>query len=981
MGKGGKRRRPLYGAAAASAAAKRARLEETATNLCPPEFKINNRLSSDQSTLEMSKYGLLQVHDWENAKVDIVFLHGLRGDIEQTWTKNGVIWPKVLLRKDVPESRIFLFGFQPSIAHGDVANTEIQSNAEDLCSNLAAMRSSTKTVSDLRIPDSYPLSPLYLSTDCCGAQDNRPIIFIAHSLGGLVAAQVLVYSEQRTENSSAKSITRNLRGMIFLGTPFRGSSAMKLAEIASRILRFFGVDIQQHALKRIGADSEHLDELTKVFLDVLNKRKASKDPESKIEVFFFYETMTTWFNGSLVQLVESESAQLPGCGETAPIHADHDKICKFEKDEDVGYGEIVEAINKVMSPLGAWPSQTIHVPGKAVNISRVPIPIIINGNRIDPSTTSPAPDASNSNYILVQSRKRLTPSQRRELADADLVLHDYVSKNTYLYSYQGVSLDKIRQMDPVVYVDVYRLDFKIPPSLKEAVPDFPYQVDVAFHKDVDSDSKSLRALIAEKSHLSEGDIKFFPHKSRLTILGQYVNEMASIDKVCRIEKVGKVVLRNNEARLVLGANVQLGPVITPYQGEGQTIAIADTGLDTGQIPLSHPAFQNRVRHLYPLCGDAADSNGHGTHVCGSAVGNDLAGAGTAPQASLVVQCLGGDLSALPDDLTELFKNPYDDYARAIEIDGFVHTHPEMVICWAAGNDAADPNGDGVISQGQIGAEAAAKNCITVGASENNRPNAPYTYGWVWPQFPKGPVHSRHEAINPSRVADFSSRGPTREGRVKPDLVSPGTCILSANSGLVQNPERPSPSQHWCYMSGTSMSTPLVAGCAAVIRESLMKNGTFHPSAALIKALLINGADILPNQPIPSFESGFGRVNLANSIAAASGKEGTAFHEGRFGQYNEKAISIRLDVERECTLKATLVWCDPPSAMIQNRLVLELEHEKEKRRVYDDDDYDENLNNVQQILWQNIPRGNITVTVEADDTLKLPQPFAVVWRLY
>ncbi|OXV08636.1 hypothetical protein Egran_03601, partial [Elaphomyces granulatus] len=203
--------------------------------------------------------------------------------------------------------------------------------------------------------------------------DDRPIIFIAHSLGGLVAAQVLVYGEQRTENSSAKSITRNLRGMIFLGTPFRDSSAMKLAEIASRILRFFGVDIQQHALKRIGADFEHMDELTKVFLDVLNKRKASKDPESKIKVFSFYETMKTWFNGSLIQ---------------------------FEKDEDVGYGEIVEAINKVIWPslptlahavLASRPSMCL----KAVNISRVPIPIIINGNRIDPSATPPVPDASN----------------------------------------------------------------------------------------------------------------------------------------------------------------------------------------------------------------------------------------------------------------------------------------------------------------------------------------------------------------------------------------------------------------------------------------------------------------------------------------------------------------------------------------------------------------------------------------------------------
>jgi hypothetical protein len=45
------------------------------------------------------------------------------------------------------------------------------------------------------------------------------------------------------------------------------------------------------------------------------------------------------------------------------------------------------------------------------------------------------------------------------LAEAGLALHDYVSKNTYLYGYQ----DDDRQMEPVVYVDVYRLEFKIPP--------------------------------------------------------------------------------------------------------------------------------------------------------------------------------------------------------------------------------------------------------------------------------------------------------------------------------------------------------------------------------------------------------------------------------------------------------------------------------------------------------------------------------------
>jgi serine protease AprX len=188
-------------------------------------------------------------------------------------------------------------------------------------------------------------------------------------------------------------------------------------------------------------------------------------------------------------------------------------------------------------------------------------PITINGNSLDQLTKSAA-DASKTNYILVQSRARLSPLQRQELAGAGLVLHDYVSKNTYLYGYQGVDLDMIRQMEPVVYVDVYRLEFKIPPSLKEAVPDSPYKVDIAFHEGIDSDSKILRDLIIEKSRLSAEDIKFFRHKSLLTVQGRYLNDLASIDGVRRIEEVGKTELRNDQARLILGANVQpgLGPM-------------------------------------------------------------------------------------------------------------------------------------------------------------------------------------------------------------------------------------------------------------------------------------------------------------------------------------------------------------------------------------------------------------------------------------
>ena len=102
---------------------------------------------------------------------------------------------------------------------------------------------------------------------------------------------------------------------------------------------------------------------------------------------------------------------------------------------------------------------------------------------------------------------------------------------------------------------------------------------------------------------------------------------------------------------------------------------------------------------------------------------------------------------------------------AKEIDKFVYEHQEMVICFAAGNHGEEP------------VRRAAKNCITVGASRSSRD-------------PMDP--------NPDAVANFSSRGPVKNRRHKPDVVAPGTCILSANSGMVQTPANPGPDNHWCY---------------------------------------------------------------------------------------------------------------------------------------------------------------------------------------
>nr|RBQ92237.1 hypothetical protein FVER53263_11728 [Fusarium verticillioides] len=167
--------------------------------------------------------------------------------------------------------------------------------------------------------------------------------------------------------------------MVFLGTPFRGSSVARPAEVVRRVLGLFRIDTQQQTLKLLGVDSERLDELTRAFPQVLNKRRSSKDIEDRIEAFFFYETLKTRFGIGSVQIVETESAKLHGCGDAAPIRADHIGICKFETKDSDGYSTVVAAIRKPMIPPGASPShggdRIINILGKAINVANDSISI------------------------------------------------------------------------------------------------------------------------------------------------------------------------------------------------------------------------------------------------------------------------------------------------------------------------------------------------------------------------------------------------------------------------------------------------------------------------------------------------------------------------------------------------------------------------------------------------------------------------------
>ncbi|MBI5251832.1 MAG: S8 family serine peptidase [Desulfomonile tiedjei] len=673
--------------------------------------------------------------------------------------------------------------------------------------------------------------------------------------------------------------------------------------------------------------------------------------------------------------------------------------------------------------------------------------ITINGMTVDPlaqqlalsAADLHAADASESNYVLIQTQGPLSKNQKAELATKGVVILEYVPDETYICEFKPTDLESIRSLSFVEWANVYMRGFKINPALTTATGAAPgscnllemaltvdegfnrepKKVDIVLHDGIDP--KTVVEQVASAVGLDPGDIKSAGRKIRLKVEEARLEALASLDQVRHLEPVFSKKLHNDIARQILHLDANpAGPI--RLEGEGQIVAVADTGLDKGSTIDVHPAFFGRVLKLYGLGrgpNKTNDPHGHGTHVAGSVLGDGNSAVlghsvrGTAPKAKLILQSVidsFGGLGGLPDDLHGLFAAPYQDGARvhsnswgstlnfgvydsnANELDDFVWNHRDCVICFAAGNDGADKNDNGIVDSGSVAPPATAKNCIAVGASENNRPNFPLTYGRAWPgDFPKDPLFSDKTADSPEGMVAFSSRGPTNDGRIRPDVVAPGTYVLSTRSratsgtgfGLSNDPL-------YMFDSGTSMACPLVAGCAAIVREFLIKErGMPEPSAALVKALLMNGARNLNGQyvpteagPIPNNDEGFGIVDMAATLGPLTAAQIHVFKDeaNALDSEDEERLTVQVPEGAEM-LKVTLVWTDPPGETLQNDLDLIV-------RTADGQEWHGNAapgsssfdrkNNVEQVIWQNVPAGHVEIVVKAYRIVK-PQSYALVAR--
>lgn len=704
-------------------------------------------------------------------------------------------------------------------------------------------------------------------------------------------------------------------------------------------------------------------------------------------------------------------------------------------------------------------------PGESTSDKPKPIPISINGNTVDPNAPTlrgafglGVGDAARSDYILVQTRDFLTKDDKKKLADLKVEVKELISDKTYLCHFTPKDLQGVRDLKFVTWASVYSSQFVVSSELKSdlgatmalspaSASAGAREVDVMFHDANEQSTEHLIQAVAEAAHVHPTTLKATKNCLRLVVQDQYLNAVAKVDEVRAIVPVVDAKLYNNVARNIMMARgnqtdfEDLKKDGLVLDGQGEIVAVADTGVDA-----AHEAFKDRIhdqqawgrlsrpgRPGRPAIEERTDDpKGHGTHVCGSVLGDGIYKTptentvvrGTAPKAKLVIQSIlddNGLLGGIPPDLNELFGRAYDKDARVhndswgytqrglpygesgAQIDKFVFEHPDMVICWAAGNEAVDFDQNGVVDMRSIGSHAAAKNCLTIGASESFRPQGALRYG----QFPDedgniifqaSPIRTDETADDSEGMAAFSNRGPSREGRIKPDVVAPGTCILSARSSIApqQQAWAHSADPAWMYDGGTSMASPLVAGGCALLRQALRSQLSDAdkekqlPTAALIKALIINGAVELKGQyipteagPSPNFSSGWGRVHLKKSADMATYAKPTdtihiGCHEGEALTDDSDPYRRGVVIEGNGkTLKVTLVWSDPPGAFLQNDLDLSVTVNGTTKRG--NPTINRN-NNVEQVLWTNVPSGTAQVQVKVVRLSVGTQPFALAWAV-
>ena len=584
----------------------------------------------------------------------------------------------------------------------------------------------------------------------------------------------------------------------------------------------------------------------------------------------------------------------------------------------------------------------------------------------------------------------------------------YIPNNAYLVRLSAGAAEALATQPEIQAVLPYEPYYKLKaPLLAMALEDGQTPLAPGAGGDGSSDHVMIKALLFQEARSETAaalrDLGVSPLTEQLSPFGPVLQiparrgvlaRLAALPGVQELEVSPVRETANDLTRVAVGvaANATTSSNYLGLTGKGVWVNVNDTGVDTNQLDLT-----GRVSYDAP--GSGMDTQGHGTHVAGIIAGNgsqsqSLASVpgstapvapfqfrGLAPGAGIYSVSVGLDTGPAAGDAwlqqtaartNVLISNNswlysgdtgYDlaaaSYDAAVRdaLPGVSGSQP-LLLVFAAGNSGRGADNGSGGQAGSIQSPATGKNVITVGALEHLREITNKT--WTCTDVGGSGCHTNQPWLgmtdSSNQVAAFSSRGNVglgiegEAGRFKPDVVAPGTFIVStrsgqwdqasyyaesnnlftpmpdANAGEVLSNLNSSIGPFYRFESGTSLAAASVSGTLALMQEFFEQRLHRTNSPALMKALIVNGARSLGGRydlgggSRTNFQ-GWGLADLQNSIPAALTNVGSprspllffdqdAAHSLSTGQSHTRFVSLSA-AGRNQPLRATLVWTDPP----------------------------------------------------------------------
>lgn len=618
-------------------------------------------------------------------------------------------------------------------------------------------------------------------------------------------------------------------------------------------------------------------------------------------------------------------------------------------------------------------------------------------------------------HLLVQFYQLPDDSERAALAAAGVELLDYVPDNAWFAAvYSEIDLNQppfhlISWAGPILPQD------KISPALSTGgVADWSLEDDgsvkltVLFFKDVEKEEINSLLERYQADHINDnGSTSYVARFSDDSVIADLANEdiVQWIDNgpaPMRLRDNKRMQNRqmnfkNDGARDATRVNA-LQNAVPAANGSGVRLGVFDGGVDP-----NHPDFAGRLT-VDP--NHSAPSESHGTHVAGTMAGdgsNSINNNGTANQWRGVAT--GAQIFSYDNNTNTAGLDVIQSHQGAIQTDNIDVSSNSWGGFFTSQNCDTHNNYSGTARELDriASGEAYNRGIVVSVASSNFRAGDSDDQNEIAPicNFNGAPDYINYTSLSDAgsaknilsvgatqknqtdQMADFSSWGPTRDGRVKPDIVAPGVGITST-----------APGGGYITQSGTSMATPHISGIAGLVIQryrTVFNTQTLQP--ATVRAILIQTArDLQANHvyytPGPDFASGYGIADAQaayNAIAANRVLERTVAN----GATDQLTINVG---ENQAELKVTLVWDDPVAALnaatqLVNNLDLELvapNGDVQQPWVLDPNNPAnaatrgvDNLNNVEQVLVQNPAAGTWQLRVRGTNVPSGPQRFSLV----